>query len=36
MADKYESRLKKFYTEQVVPALMKANGYKNVNECPKI
>lgn len=36
MADKYESRLKKFYVEQVVPALMKENGYKNVNECPKI
>ena len=36
MADKYESRLKKFYNEQVVPALMKANGYTNINECPKI
>ena len=36
MADKYESRLKKFYKETVIPALMKENGYKNVNECPKI
>ena len=36
MAERYESRLKKFYKEQVVPALMKANGYKNINECPKI
>ena len=36
MADKYESRLKKYYKEVVVPALMKKNGYKNVNECPKI
>lgn len=36
MADKYESRLKKFYKEQVVPALMKNYGYKNINECPKI
>ena len=36
MADKYESRLKKFYKEQVVPALMEKYGYKNVNECPKI
>ena len=36
MAEKYESRLKKFYKEQVVPALMEKYGYKNVNECPKI
>lgn len=36
MADKYESRLKKYYKEQVVPALMKKYGYKNINECPKI
>ena len=36
MADKYMSRLKKFYKEQVVPALMEKYGYKNVNECPKI
>ena len=36
MADKYESRLKKFYKEQVIPALMKDYGYKNINECPKI
>ena len=36
MADKYESRLKKMYKEEVIPALMKKNGYKNVNECPKI
>lgn len=36
MAENYESRLKKFYKEQVVPALMKNYGYKNVNECPKI
>ena len=36
MAEKYESRLKKFYKEQVIPALMEKYGYKNVNECPKI
>lgn len=36
MADKYESRLRKFYKEQVVPALMEKCNYKNVNECPKI
>ena len=36
MADKYESRLKVFYKEQVIPALMEKYGYKNVNECPKI
>lgn len=36
MAENYESRLKKFYKEQVVPALMKNYGYKNINECPKI
>lgn len=36
MADKYESRLKKFYKEQVVPALMKNYGYTNINACPKI
>ena len=36
MADKYESRLRKYYKEQVVPALMKKYGYKNINECPKI
>lgn len=36
MAEKYESRLKKFYKEQVVPALMKEYGYKNINAVPKI
>lgn len=36
MADKYESRLKKYYKDNVAPALMKENGYKNINECPKI
>jgi len=36
MADKYQSRLKKFYKDEVVPALMKNYGYKNINECPKI
>ena len=35
MAEKYVSRLKKFYKEQVVPALMK-DGYKNINAVPKI
>ena len=36
MADKYESRLKKFYKDEVIPALIKNYGYKNINECPKI
>ena len=36
MAERYESRLKKFYKEQVIPALMEKYGYKNVNECPRI
>ena len=36
MAENYQSRLKVFYKEQVVPALMEKNGYKNVNACPKI
>ena len=29
-------RLQKFYLKSVVPALMKANGYKNINEVPNI
>ena len=36
MAERYESRLKKFYKDEVIPALMKNYGYKNINECPKI
>lgn len=33
-ADRY--RLKKYYKEVVVPALIKELGYKNVNEVPKL
>ncbi len=29
-------RLQEFYLKSVVPALMKANGYKNINEVPNI
>ena len=32
----YTVRLKDYYKNEVVPALMKSNGYKNVNEVPKI
>lgn len=34
--EKYVPRLKKKYKEEVVPALMKKFGYKNVMEVPKI
>ncbi len=34
--EKYVPRLKKKYQEEVVPALMKKFGYKNVMEVPKI
>ncbi|MEO2065990.1 MAG: 50S ribosomal protein L5, partial [Desulfurobacteriaceae bacterium] len=34
--EKYIPRLKKRYKEEVVPALMKKFGYKNVMEVPKI
>ncbi|MCK9575843.1 MAG: 50S ribosomal protein L5 [Clostridia bacterium] len=33
---KAENRLKTYYKEVVVPSLMKSEGYKNVNEVPKI
>ena len=33
---KIETRLKSYYKEEVIPYLMKNNGYKNVNEVPKI
>lgn len=31
-----ETRLKKFYVKEVVPYLMKEQGYTNVNEVPKL
>ena len=31
-----ECRLKKLYTETVVPQLIKEFGYKNINEVPKL
>jgi len=34
--EKYVPRLKKKYQEEVIPALMKKFGYKNVMEVPKI
>ena len=34
--NKREYRLKTYYTETVVPALMTKFGYKNVNEVPKL
>ena len=34
--EKYVPRLKKKYKEEVIPALMKKFGYKNVMEVPKI
>jgi len=34
--EKYVPRLKKKYKEEVVPALMKKFGYKNIMEVPKI
>jgi len=34
--EKYVPRLKKKYQEEVVPALMKKFGYKNIMEVPKI
>lgn len=37
MAEKeYKSRVAKQYAEEVVPALVKKFGYKNVNEVPKL
>ncbi len=36
MAEKYVPRLKQKYKEEVVPALMKKFGYKNVMEVPRI
>ena len=36
MAEKYVPRLKQKYREEVVPALMKKFGYKNIMEVPKI
>ena len=36
MAEKYVPRLKEKYQKEVVPALMKRFGYKNVMEVPKI
>jgi len=33
---KAENRLKTYYKEVVVPSLMKSEGYKNINEVPKI
>jgi len=36
MAEKYVPRLKQKYREEVIPALMKKFGYKNVMEVPKI
>lgn len=34
MADKYVPRLKEKYKKEIVPALMKKYGYKNVMEVP--
>ncbi len=36
MSSTYTPTLKKVYTEQVVPALVKSRGYKNVHQVPKI
>ncbi|MBR1747466.1 MAG: 50S ribosomal protein L5 [Clostridia bacterium] len=36
MADKYVNRVKVRYTDEVVPALEKAFGYKNVMQVPKL
>ena len=36
MADKYVNRVKVRYTEEVMPALIKAFGYKNVMQVPKL
>ena len=36
MADKYVNRVKVRYTDEVVPALIKAFGYKNVMQVPKL
>jgi len=33
---KAQNRLKTYYKEVVVPSLMKSEGYKNVNEVPKV
>lgn len=30
------NRIKERYVKEIIPALMKANGYKNLNEVPKI
>ena len=35
-ADNGRNRLKKRYVSEIVPALMKEKGYKNVNEVPKL
>lgn len=34
--DNNRYRLKKRYTDEILPALMKEKGYKNVNEVPKL
>ena len=36
MADKYVNRVKVRYTDEVVPALIKAFGYENVMQVPKL
>lgn len=36
MADKFENRLKALYKKEVIPALTKTFGYKNVMEVPKL
>ena len=36
MSEKYTPALKKFYTAQVVPELIKTRGYKNKHEVPKL
>ncbi|SMP09438.1 LSU ribosomal protein L5P [Desulfurobacterium pacificum] len=36
MAEKYVPRLKQKYKEEVIPALMKKFGYKNVMEVPRL
>jgi large subunit ribosomal protein L5 len=36
MSSKYIPSLKKLYTEQIVPELVKSRGYKNTHEVPKI
>ena len=36
MADKTPNRIKAYYKETVVPALIKKFNYKNVNQVPKL